>query len=48
MKKLLSILLVLVMVFGIVPAMAEDTPVRGGTLVLAKSQDMSTKGFDIT
>lgn len=48
MKKLLSILLVLVMVCGIVPAMAEEAPVRGGTLVVAKSQDMSTKGFDIT
>lgn len=48
MKKLFCIFLVLVMMCGILPTMAEDVPVRGGTLVLAKSQDMSTKTFDIT
>ncbi len=51
MKRILGILLVLALVLGMaLPAVAEtaETPVRGGTLTVAKSMDMSTQGFDIT
>lgn len=49
MKKLFSLLLAVTMLLSLaVPAMAEETPTRGGTLIVAKTADMSTQGFDIT
>lgn len=50
MKKILGILLALaLMLTAVVSTGAEAaTPVRGGSLTIAKSQDMTNQGFDIT
>lgn len=51
MKKLLGILLAVTLLMGLcLTTNAEEAaaPVRGGTLIVAKSQDMTNQGFDIT
>ena len=49
MKRIIALILTLTLILGVgLVANAEEAPVRGGTLVIAKSQDMSTQTFDIT
>lgn len=51
MKRAFTILLAICLVLSLMlPAMAESvkTPKRGGTLIVGKSADLTTRGFDIT